>query len=180
MPAHPSEKPSVKQRISHELRAYLVNFAFLAVVLVSITTYRGLALAEYHVSAFQYGWAVVESLILAKLVLIGEAIHLGDGLQDGPIVVSMLWKTLVFMVFVAAFMLAEHSVKAFLHHRTVREEVGLTPASELEMLARLQLMFVAFLPLFAYRELGRVLGQERLDALLLRRRPAGSATRAPS
>jgi hypothetical protein len=61
-----------------------------------------------------------------------------------------------------------------------RDEIGLTPPSEPEMLARLQLMFVAFLPLLAYRELGRVLGQERLDALLLRRRPAGSGTRAPS
>lgn len=175
MSGNPAQKQSVKQRLGHEMRAYLVNTVFLLAVLIAFVNYRTLALEEYDVAVLQYGWAVVEAMILGKLVLIGEMLHLGERFEHMPIAVSVLWKTLVFMVFVAAFMVAEHAVKALVHHRSLGAEFGLDRIVELEMLARLQLLFVAFLPLFTYRELGRVMGQEQLDALLFRRRPARPA-----
>jgi hypothetical protein len=175
MPEKTTQKPSITQRLGHEMRAYLVNTVFLLAVLIAFVNYRTLALEEYDVAVLQYGWAVVEAMILGKLVLIGEMLHLGKRFEHMPIAVSVLWKTLVFMVFVAAFMVAEHAVKALIHHKSLGEELGLNRIVELEMLARLQLLFVAFLPLFTYRELGRVMGQERLDALLFRRPSAPTA-----
>ncbi|HET8725480.1 MAG TPA: hypothetical protein VFM53_14880 [Anaeromyxobacteraceae bacterium] len=174
MSENTTQKLSLTQRLGREMRAYLVNSVFLLAVLIAFVNYRTLALEEYDVAALQYGWAVVEAMILGKIVLVGEALHLGTRFEDLPIAVSVLWKTLVFMLFVAAFMVAEHAVKALVHHRSLGEEFGLDRIVELEMLARLQLLFVAFLPLFTYRELGRVMGQDRLDALLFRRRPAAS------
>ena len=175
MSGNPEQKPSVKERLGHEMRAYVVNVVFLLAVLIAFVNYRTLALAEYDVAVLQYGWAVIEAMILGKLVLFGEMLHIGKRFEHMPIAVSVLWKTLVFMIFVAAFMVAEHAVKALLHHESLGEELGLNRIVELEMLARLQLLFVAFLPLFTYRELGRVMGQPQLDALLFRRRPAPPA-----
>ena len=92
----PEKNAALKQKVAHEARELLAITAFLAVFLVSITTYRRLLLAEYHVGYFEYGYAVIESFVLAKVILIGEAIGVGERFQDKPLVYSTLYKTLVF------------------------------------------------------------------------------------
>jgi hypothetical protein len=72
MSSDPARKGSVKQRLEHEMKEYLVIAAYLAAFFVSFTTYRKLVLAEYHVGYFAYGWALMEAMILAKVILIGQ------------------------------------------------------------------------------------------------------------
>jgi hypothetical protein len=43
----------------------------------AFTLYRHLILAEYGIY-FSYGSAIIEGLILGKIVLIGEALHVGE------------------------------------------------------------------------------------------------------
>ena len=117
-----SKKPGLKQRIKREMQEYLVIAAYLAAFLLSLTTYRRLILAEYHVDYFNYGWALMESLILAKVILIGQALHVGEGFRNRPLIVATLWQTFVFSLLVAAFVLAEHTVSALIHHRPIAEE----------------------------------------------------------
>ncbi len=161
-------KPSLKKRLAHEMRSYLSTAAFLAIFFVSLATYRKLVLAEYHVGYFQYGYALFEAMILAKVILIGEAMHVGERFHDRPLLVSILWKTLIFSAFTVVFMTLEHLLSALLHHRPPLEELSLSGAQGDEKLARLQLMVVSFLPYFAFRELGRVIGDERMHEILFR------------
>jgi len=44
-------------------------------------------LAEYQIAYLHYGVSVVEALVLAKVILIGEALRLGRGLEDKPLIV---------------------------------------------------------------------------------------------
>jgi hypothetical protein len=161
-------KPNLKKRLAHELRSYVSTAAFLAIFFVSLATYRKLVLAEYHVSYFQYGYALVEALILAKIILLGEAMHVGERFRDRPLLVSILWKTLIFSAFTVLFMTVEHVLSALLHHRPPLEELSFSGAQGDEKLARLQLVLVSFLPYFAFRELGRVIGEERMHEILFR------------
>lgn len=164
------KKPGLKQRIRREMQEYLIIAAYLAAFLLSLTTYRRLILAEYHVSYFNYGWAIMESMILAKVILIGQALHVGERFGDRPLIVATLWKTFVFSLLVAAFVVAEHTVSALLHHRPVAEEFQFTGGQGYEILARIQLMLVAFIPFFAFRQISRVLGEGKLLELFFRRR----------
>jgi len=161
-------RPSLKDRLAHEMRSYLSTAAFLAIFFVSLATYRKLVLAEYHVGYFQYGYALVEAMILAKIILVGEAMHVGERFVDRPLLVSIVWKTLIFSAFTVVFMTIEHVISALLHHRPPLEELSLAGAQGDEKLARLQLMLVSFLPYFAFRELGRVIGEERMHEILFR------------
>ena len=97
----------VGQRVRHEVRELLLIAAYLAAFFVSLTTYRKLVLAEYHIGYFEYGWALMEAIILAKVILIGELLHLGDLFHDRPLIVSTLWKSLAFGLLVAAFVVVE-------------------------------------------------------------------------
>jgi hypothetical protein len=162
------KKTDLKRRISHEIQAYLFNVAFLLVFFLSFTTYRALVLAEYHVGVVEYSFAIVQSLILAKVILIGDAFGMGRRFEDAPLILSALYKSLLFGLLVVAFSTLEHVVRSWVHHRPLGEELSFAGPAGLEKLARLQLMFVAFLPFFAFREIGRVIGEKRLLDLFFR------------
>jgi len=164
----------LRKRFTHEMKSYLLISAYLVVFLFSFATYRALIMAEYDLGYFQLGWVVVEAMILGKLVLIGEALHVGEKLQDRPLVVSVLWKTFTFSLFVLAFKILEHVASALLHHRPVAEVFDLSGGRGLEILSRVELMAVAFVPFFAFREIGRVLGEGKLIDMFFRKRPQGA------
>lgn len=170
-----ASKGSVKQRFEHEMKDYLITAAYLAAFFVSFTTYRKLVLAEYHLGYFAYGWALMEAMILAKVILIGQFLHLGDRFRDRPLILSTLWKSIVFGLLVAVFVVLEHVVTALLHHRPVASEFQLTGGQGYEMLARVQLMLVAFVPFFAFREISAVLGEGKLIELFFHGRGDGDA-----
>ncbi len=157
---------NVRQRVKHELEQYLIVAVFLFFFFGSVTTYRRLVLAEYHIGYFEYGWGLVKALILAKVILIGELLHIGTRFERGALAWSILWKTLIFGLFILAFAVAEHTVAALIHGRTLRDEFQLPGSHGYELLARVQLEVVALLPLFAFKELARVLGEGKVSALL--------------
>ena len=150
------------------MEQYLLVTVFLLFFFGLLVTYRRFVLAEYKIDYVGYGWAIIKALVLAKVVLVGELLHLGERFGDRPLIVSIFWKTLVFGLFIAAFAVAERLVEGLMHHRPVDEEFQLSGPKGYELLARTLLEAVALVPLFAFRELSRVLGEERLHDLLFR------------
>ncbi len=172
MSAKSGKHKDLKKRLTHEMESYVVISVYLGVFLLSFATYRRLLMEEYDLGYFQIGWVVVEALILGKIVLIGEALHVGERLQDRALFLSVLWKTFTFSLLVLAFKVLEHVVSALLHHKPVSEIFDLSGGRGIEILSRVELMAVAFVPFFAFRELGRVLGEGKLVEIFFRK-PAG-------
>ena len=170
------KKASWKQKIFHELVEYWINVIYLALVFASFFIHQRLLLASYHITYTNYGVAVIEALILAKVILIGDAIRLGRGLEDKPLIYPTLYKTVVFTFFVAAFKAVEYGIKGLWHGAGIMG--GLTEFYEKGwelVLANSLVVVVAFLPYFAVRELGRVMGEEKIRALFFRSRVADSS-----
>ena len=146
--------------------------AYLAAFFLALTTYRKLLLAEYDIGYFEYGYAIVEALVMGKVILIGEALGLGQRFDERPLAISTLWKTLAFGVFVALFSVLEHSVDALAHGRSLATAVyHLAGKQGYELLARVIVTLVALAPLFAFLETGRIPGEGKLNDLFFRRRP---------
>jgi hypothetical protein len=173
MTSDPSRKKKLEKRLVDETREYAVVAGYFALFLLSVATYRTLILREYDINTYVFGWAIVQAAILGKVVLIGQFLRLGDGLTGRPLIVATIWKSVVFSFFAAALIATEHLVSALLHHPPVREEFSLTGGHGYEMLARFQLMLVAFVPFFALRLTARLSGQESLYALLFGPRDGG-------
>jgi hypothetical protein len=161
-------KPPFRERFLQEMKRYLVVVAYLAIFFGSFITYRRLVLAEYRIDYLEYGWAIIKALVLGKVILIGEIFHLGERFKERPLIVSTMWKTLVFAVFIAGFAVIERGVAAQIHHRPIWEEFQFSGRQGYEMLARVELQALALIPLFAFQELARVLGQGKLESLFLR------------
>ena len=170
------QKAGLRERFVHELEQYVLVSLFLFFFFGSFTLYRRLVLAEYEIGYLDYGWALIKALVLGKVILIGEILHVGERFQNRPLLLSTLWKTLMFGLLILAFGVLERVVGALLHHRPIAEEFQLTGSQGYELLARTNLEIVALIPLFAFRELGRVLGEGKLQALFLRGPRAAALT----
>ncbi len=163
---------SLKQKILHEVTVYWVYVAYLTMVFAAFTQYRRLILADAGITYANYGVALIEALIFAKVIMIGDALRLGRGLEHKPLIVPTLLKTAVFTLFVSAFTLIEHAVKGLWKGKGLMGGLmDFLGKGSQEVLAGVLISFAAFIPFFALRELGRVLGGEgKILALFFKRR----------
>jgi hypothetical protein len=169
-------KGTWKQRIAHELLQYWINVVYLGIFFGAFTWYRRLILAEYGITYLNYGTAIIEALILAKVILIGEALGLGRGDEDKPLIYPTLRKAVVFSVFVGIFAIIEHIVGGVLHGKGVAGGLALLwHEGKDELLARCLVTFCAFIPFFAFRELEMTLGVGKFRRLFFRRRVAAQS-----
>jgi hypothetical protein len=166
------KKRNLKKKIVHEMAEYWINVGYLTLVFAAFTQYRRFVLAAYDITYTNYWVAVIEALILAKVVMIGDVLHLGRRLEQKPLIYSTLLKTVVFSIFVGAFTLMEHAVRNLWSGEGLTASlVSFLEKGHHELLAGCLVVFVAFIPFFAFRELGRVLGGEgKIWALFFRRR----------
>ena len=160
-----------KQKIAHEMAEYWINFVYLAVFFGMFTWYRRLILAEYQIIYLHYGVALAEAAILAKVIMLGDILRLGRGLEDKPLIFPTLYKTAIFGVWVGAFSVIEHMISGFLHGKGLAGGFDeLVSKGRYELLAGCLVTFFALIPFFAFKELERVLGEGRIRGLLFRKR----------
>jgi hypothetical protein len=160
-----------KKKIFHELVEYWINVIYLTLVFAAFTQYKRLVLASYDITYTNYWVAVIEALILAKVIMIGDVARLGRGFEEKPLIYPALYKTVVFSLFVGAFTILEHTIKGLWKGEGLTGGiVALLAKGHHELLAGSLVIIVALLPFFGIKELGRVLGQEKIRALFFKRR----------
>jgi hypothetical protein len=167
-------KAGWKEKILRELTEYWINFIYLALFFGVFLTYRRLLMAEYHIGYTDYGISIIKALILAKVIMIGDILRLGRQLEDKPLIFPTLYKTIVFTVWVICFSILESTISGLLHGQGLAGGVDeLLSHGWYEVLARGLIVFCAFLPFFAFRELGRILEKGQIRQLFFRRKTAG-------
>lgn len=163
MSAETSKSASLKQKAAHELQEFSGIFLYLACFFCAFATYSMLLLNQFHVSYFAFGTALINALVIAKVILIGEYAHLGKKHEAKPLFQSALYKAIMFSLLVFAFHVVEEMIKRRWHGETFGSAAHGIRISEL--LARSVVIFCTFLPLFAFRELERVMGEDKIRSL---------------
>jgi len=74
---------------------YCFNFAFLAFFLVAFAWYRRLLLASYSIQYFGYWAPLIEAAVLAKIIMIGDALRMGREFRNKPLIVPTIYRTTV-------------------------------------------------------------------------------------
>jgi hypothetical protein len=169
-------KKTWKERFFHEMVEYWIAVIYLTLVFAAFTQYRRLVLAAYDITYTNYWVALIEALILAKVITIGAVIRLGRGLEQKPLIYPTLYKTVVFTLFVIAFTVVEHAVKGLWSGKGLAGAlVELYGERFHELLAGALVIFAALIPFFGVKELGRVLGEKKIRALFFRSRAVESS-----
>jgi hypothetical protein len=173
MHAENSQKKSVKEKVVHEFEQLAIITLYLAFFFCALATYSMLLLDRFHISYFAYGTALINALVIAKVILIGEAMHAGEKFEEKALVYSAIWKAFVYGLLVFAFHILEELIKHLVHGKDFAGALHNIRIDDL--LARTVVIICTFIPLFAFRELGRVMGQDNFRALLFH---SGSAPKS--
>ncbi len=164
------DKKQLKEKAKEEGRLMLLITAYLAAFFVAFLTYRRLISREFGVTAFHYGYALIEALVIAKVILIGKAIGLGKATNRRTLAISVLRSSLAYGALVGAFAVLEHVVEGLVHGKTLSASLdAFLDQGIYEILGRTLVLFVAFIPFFAFWELGRLVGERKLFDLFFRK-----------
>ena len=151
-------KPSLRQRATEELKEFLVLSLYLYVCLGSVTIMKSAILNSVGVEFDLWGIAAVKALLLAKFMLIGKALHLGEK-KNKPLAWPTLYQSLLTLLLLIVLTALEEILVGAIHHRTVIESLTHVAGGRLDIvLATFLIMFLILIPYFAFRNLADVLG----------------------
>jgi hypothetical protein len=162
-----------KAQVIEELKLYWLIVMYLWIFLGSFTMYRRLVVAETGSVYLNYGFALIEAMVIGKVILIGKMFGFSKRYENRRLIVPVLYKAVLFGLLVLLFAIVEHLVNGWIHHAGLFG--GLRSIGDLgayELGARVLMLMVALVPFFAFSEIGRVLGANKLGEMFFaERRP---------
>jgi hypothetical protein len=163
----------LKGKALEEFKLYWVVFAFLALMFSAFFGYRRLILREFGISYSHWGVALIQAAIIAKVILIGQAMKVGKRIEEHPLIISVFVKAFLYSLLVVVFNILERVIEGLIH-RDDLQAIGhrIVMNGPEEIFANALMIFVAFIPFFAVWEIGRVVGFDKLADMFLRKRPA--------
>jgi hypothetical protein len=171
-------RASLKERAIEEFKLFWIIALYLWVFLGSFTVYRRLVVAETGTAYLHYGIALIEALVIAKVILIGGMFGFTRRFDNKPLIVPVLYKSILAAILVLLFGVVEHLVEGWFHRQGM---VGglreIASVGDYELCARVLMLLVAFVPFFAFGEIGRVLGPQKLATMFFGKGEAVQTTR---
>ena len=174
--ANAEQRSRVLDIVVREVKKFGTLFLYLALVFGLFTLHQWVVLASNHISYVFYGASVINALILAKIMLVAEALHFGERFRDKPLAYPILYKSVAFGLMLVIAYVAEEVIVGLLKGESLAQSApelgGGTPAG---IAAIALIMCVALIPFFAFKEVRRVYGGAAFDSLVFKGRAAPSA-----
>jgi biotin carboxyl carrier protein len=149
-----------------ETRKLFGIFIYLWVLLSLFSFHKALVLHEEYL-IYDQGFALINALALAKVILVGEYFHVGERFKDRPLIYTILFKSAVFAALLICFHIIEETFIGILHGKTFFQSIPSIGGGNLQGILMVGIiMFVVLMPFFAFRELDQALGTEELRFLL--------------
>lgn len=162
--------PTMKERVLHEFRRFMGIFLYLWVLFGLFALNDSIVLAEHHINFKMQGFAALNAFMLAKVMLVAEDLHLGQGFRDRPLVYPILYRSLIFTILLICFHIVERVLVGVVDGKTISESFPEIGGGSLRgIVSAATIVCVALIPFFGFRELGRVIGERELGALIFSR-----------
>jgi len=162
---------SLKERAIRELKSFAAIFLYLWIVLGIFFLHEMIVLEEHHIAVAHYGIALMNALVLGKVMLVAENMRFAGQLADEPLFLAVLYRSIAFTILFIGFYMLEEIAVGVIKGKTLAQsfpDIGGGSVQGIFVVGII--MFVALTPFFAYRELGRVIGESTLHDLMFKRR----------
>ena len=164
-------KAQIKDRAKSEFREFVLIAAYLFIVFSALAFYKSAILEAESIHWVPWGFAVIKSALAAKFILVGRALHIGEGHRTKPLIWQTLHKSIGFLIVVAGLTVIEEAIVGLIHGRTFLQsmaEVG--GGTSEQMIATAIILFLVFVPMFAFGALSEVMGEEALARTFFKER----------
>jgi hypothetical protein len=161
-------KPPLHQRAMHELKELVFISLYLYVTIGAVILMKTAVLHTAGIEFTPWGIAIVKAVVLAKFMLIGEAMKIGGHTTTGPLIWPTLQKALGLLALLIIMTIIEEAIVGLFHHQSIAASLSdlFGPRLE-ETLAGYLIMLLVLLPYCAFRVLGEALGEGRLVRMFL-------------
>lgn len=161
---------SIGQRLIEEFRLFMVLFLYLWLLLGLFVLNETIADREHGNGFVFQGFAVINALVLAKIMLVVEHFDFARWLQRRPLILTILFEAIFCTGVFLAFHVIERLIVAVVHGNPITlDAVSVGGGGMLGLVIVVVILFVSLLPFFAFKNVARVIGPERMRQILLHR-----------
>jgi hypothetical protein len=147
----------------HELKELAIVAVYLYITLGAVILMKAAVLHDQGISFVPWGIAAVKAALLAKFILLGRAMKIGERYTARPLIWPTLHKAFAFLVLLVVLVIIEEIVVGLFHQQSVVASLGeLFGAKLYETLAGILIMLLVLIPYFAFHVLDEALGEGRL------------------
>src|SRR5438874_2987369 len=169
-------KRGLEQRVVDEVIKFLTIAFYLWVVFGVFALHESVVSAKDHIDYHFYGFALLNALILGKGMLIAEDFHFADWFKDKPLIYPIFCNAIAFSILFLVVDVVEEVVVGIFKGKTIGESIPSIGGGSLSGVFFVGIILsVALIPFFAFREVGRAIGERALHSLMFTGGPQGAA-----
>ncbi len=158
-------------KLVEEFKRLSIMVVYLYVVFGLYVLDEMLILGQRNINFGFHGFAIINALVLGKILLIAEDLGFANRFMDKPLVYPILYKALAFSILFMASHLVESVLIGLWHGKSALESIPkIGGGTWVGWLVAIAIFFVSLAPFFAFREIGRVIGRDVLWDLMFKRR----------
>jgi hypothetical protein len=151
----------------HEMTRFVVLFLYLWILFGVFVLHQSIVLREHGISYSAQGFALINALVLAKVMLVAEDLNLSRWLDRRPLIYPILHESLLFTALFIAFHVLEELAVGLVHGETLAQSVPAIGGGGFAGLVCVAVIFFfALIPFFGFRNLSRAIGPDRMKTLL--------------
>jgi hypothetical protein len=127
--------------------------------------------AKNHLTYHFYGFAIINALILGKVMLVAEDLHFANWFKTSPLVYPILFKSVAFTILFLVFDIVEEVVVGLFKGKSFAESFpDIGGGSARGIFFMIIVISILLIPFFAFREIGQVIGERELHSLIFTRK----------
>jgi len=160
-------RTSLKTRAIDEGKKFLIMTAYLWAFFAVLSLHKTVVLENSGLDYQEQSFAIINALIFAKVMLVADDLKLDSGLRNHPTIYYVLYASFVFAAVLICFHIAERAAVALLHGKPLSESLADLGGGKLRGVVSMgAIAFVALIPFFTFRGIGRVIGEDQLWQLV--------------
>lgn len=157
------------KRMIEMWKYFMIMFAYLWLLFGLFVLNQQVAYQQQGSPYFYHGFAVLNALVLAKVMLIFEELRLSRGLQRSPLFVTIVFEAALCALLFVGFHIVERYIVALFHGQPLSGvQVGPGGPGFNGLLIVSLILFISLIPFFAFKNITRVIGRDRMMGLLFR------------
>jgi hypothetical protein len=165
-----TETPGLKDRIQREAVRFARMFAYLLAMFALFQLHEYIVLAKQHISYSRWGFALINALVLAKVMLVADDMELGAGSGFRAPIYVILSRSVLFAGVFFVFDILEKVLVGAFHGRSITESLPTFGSGGVLGTVLVGIIVsVALIPFFAVVEISRAMGPGELARLLFNR-----------
>lgn len=158
---------SLRAKAAEEFRRFVILFFYLWTLFGVFVLNQGVVLREHGIDFAMQGFAFINALVFAKVMMLFEIFDPGRWLRTRPLIYPILYETSLLTLLFIVVHIAEKTIEGLLRGKTVGDSLpGIGGGGVAGLLSVAVILFVALIPFFGLRNMSLAMGEGRLYAMI--------------